>query len=64
MTILYRKQVLGATLDGASNNRRMIKLHNTAALTYKVKNLYANDGNRELYFFSDLGIKMSIYVGK
>lgn len=48
------KQALGATLDGASNNRRMIKLYDTpAALTYKVKNVYANDGNRELFFFSD-----------
>ena len=58
-TIIYDNtspynQVLGATLDGATNNRRMIKLHNTsAALTYKVKNVYANDGNRELFFFSD-----------
>lgn len=41
------------TLDGATNNRRMIRLHNEAPLTYKVRNIHANDGKRDLFFFSD-----------
>ena len=41
-------------MDGATNNRRMIKLHSSkSALTYKVKNIHANDGARDLFFFSD-----------
>ena len=50
---MYITQVLGVTFDGASVNRRLVKLHNTAAtLTYKVPNIFASDG-RELLFFSD-----------
>ena len=41
-------------MDGASNNRRMIKLHSSkSALTYKVNNIHANDSERDLFFFSD-----------
>ena len=47
-------KVVGATFDGATNNRRMIKLHDTsAALTHKVKNIHSNDGARDIFFFSD-----------
>lgn len=46
-------QVMGATFDGASVNRRFVKMHDTSApLLYKVINRYASDG-RFLYFFSD-----------
>ena len=46
-------QVLGATLDGALVNRRLIKLHDLGAqLTFKVKNIHAADG-RGIFFFSD-----------
>ena len=45
-------QVLGATCDGASVNRRLIKIHDLKAkLTFKVPNPYAND--RDIVFFSD-----------
>ena len=47
-------QVLCATFDGASVNRRLAKLHDThAKLLYKVANIYAEDG-RELFFLSDV----------
>ena len=47
-------KVVGATFDGATNNRKMIKLHDTsAALTHKVKNIHSNDGARDIFFFSD-----------
>ena len=50
-------KVVGATFDGASPNRRFVKLHgitqptNTTVL-HKVLNPYA-DGSRMLFFFSD-----------
>ena len=45
-------QVLGATSDGASVNRRLVKVHDLKAkLTFKVPNVYAND--RDIFFFSD-----------
>ena len=48
-------QVLAATFDGASNNRRMVQLHKSSegTLTHKVPNIHANDGKRDLFFFSD-----------
>ena len=46
-------QVLAATLDGNSTNRRLIKLHNPSEeVLYKVINPYADDG-RHLFFISD-----------
>lgn len=50
---LYCLQVLGVTFDGASVNRRLIKIHQPEeSLLYKVENPYAPDG-RDLLFFSD-----------
>ena len=46
--------MLGITFDGASANRRFLKLHNASsshAITYKVQNKY--DPQRFIYFFSD-----------
>ena len=46
-------QVLGATCDGASLNRRFVRQHHDGKqLGHKVVNPYADDG-RMLYFFSD-----------
>jgi len=46
-------QVLGATFDGASINRRLVKMHGPKTqLVYKVPNPHATD-HRQLYFFSD-----------
>jgi len=46
-------QVLGATLDGNSVNRRLIKNHDTSnKLLYKTSNPFADD-SRPLLFFSD-----------
>ena len=44
-------QVLAATFDGASNNRRMVQLHKSSegTLTHKVPNIHANDGKRDLF---------------
>ena len=42
-------KVLAATADGASPNRRLIKLHGTDKLVYKVINPHAPD-HRYLYF--------------
>ena len=51
--VLFPLQVMGATFDGASVNRRLVKIHNPdAQLVHKVRNIYAGDG-RELFFFSD-----------
>ena len=51
--VLFPLQVMGATFDGASVNRRLVKIHNPdAQLVHKVPNIYAGDG-RELFFFSD-----------
>ena len=47
-------QVLCATFDEASVNRRLAKLQDThAKLLYKVLNINAEDG-RELFFLSDV----------
>lgn len=44
---------MGVTFDGATVNRRFMKLHtDSAELVYKVPNIYSSDG-RFLYFFSD-----------
>lgn len=49
-------QVLAATADGASTNRRLMKIHKLrhkrGEITYKVINPYAAE-KRYLYFFSD-----------
>ena len=46
-------QVMGTTSDGASINRRFIRLHNHKnQLIHKVPNPYAVDG-RDFFFFSD-----------
>lgn len=48
-------QVLAVTFDGASVNRRFVKLHCGTTHTepvYRVKNPYATD-DRFLYFISD-----------
>ena len=51
--IVIALQVLGATLDGNSVNRRLIKLHEpTSQLLYKVTNPFT-DEDRCFYFFSD-----------
>ena len=45
--------MLGATLDGNSVNRKLMKIHDpSASLVHKVPNPFASDG-RELLFFSD-----------
>lgn len=46
--------MLGATFDGASVNRRLVKLHNLTrkAFVHKVPNVHAPD-KRDLFFFSD-----------
>ena len=45
--------MLGVTFDGASVNRRLVKLHDTSQKTlYSVCNVHAPDG-RQLFFFSD-----------
>ena len=45
--------MLAATCDGASTNRRLVKVHDLKAkFIYKVQNVYAKD-KRELFFFSD-----------
>ena len=44
-------KVLGVTCDGASVNRRFLKLHGNS-LTYKTNNIYSDD-NRSLLFFID-----------
>jgi len=50
---MFDIQVLGATFDGASVNRRLVKLHDTSEkLIYRVSNIHAPDG-RYLFFFSD-----------
>ena len=47
-------KVLAATADGASPNRRLIKLHGCDnQLVYKVLNPYAFPEERQLFFFSD-----------
>ena len=44
---------MAATSDGASTNRRLVKIHDpTNPLVYKAPNPFAGDG-REIYFFSD-----------
>ena len=48
---LYNIQVLGATLDGATSNRRMVRLHSESALTYKTRNIHTNDGHEIFSFF-------------
>ena len=46
-------QVLAATFDGASTNRRLVRMHDpTNPLVYKARNPFATD-ERELFFFSD-----------
>ena len=49
---VVHQQVLAATFDGASNNRKMVELQDTTRgkLTHKVPNIHSNDGER---FFSD-----------
>ena len=45
--------MLAATFDGASVNRRLVKVHDLRAkLIYRVRNVHSMD-NRYLYFFSD-----------
>lgn len=49
----YCTQVLGATLDGCSVNRRLIKVHNpNEDVVHKVANPFSQD-KRSLYFFAD-----------
>lgn len=43
-----------ATFDGASVNRRLVKLHDSSVkLLYKTPNYFAED-ERDLYFISDV----------
>lgn len=45
--------MLGATSDGCSINRRLIKVHNPKEeIVYKTKNPFSQD-QRDLYFFAD-----------
>ena len=45
--------MLGATFDGASINRRLVRVHNLKAdFIFKVPNPCASD-KRDLFFFSD-----------
>ena len=48
-------KVLAVTADGASPNRRFLKIHEakgSKGVTYKVKNPYATDG-KNVFFLSD-----------
>ena len=51
--LCFCSQVLGATFDGASINRRLVKLHNSSrkSFVHKVPNIYAPD-KRDIYFIS------------
>ncbi len=40
-------------MDGASVNRRLVKLHDTKSTLHKVRNIHAPEEKRDLYFFSD-----------
>ena len=45
--------MLAATFDGASVNRRLVKVHDPGTkFVYKVPNVYAED-KRDLFFLSD-----------
>ena len=44
--------MLGATLDGNSVNRRLIKLHNPKEEVYKVRNPFTLE-KRDLFFIAD-----------
>ena len=45
--------MLGATLDGSSVNRRLIKVHSPQdSIVYKVVNPFSQD-SRTFYFFAD-----------
>ena len=46
-------QVLGVTFDGASVNRRLLKLSDYDSTTHKVLNMHAPGEERYIYFFSD-----------
>ena len=67
-------QVLGATFDGASVNRRLVKLHTSKTVLHKVRNVYATMEETCCFFFFRpttsiennqklLGIKKSQSVG-
>ena len=46
--------VLAVTCDGASTNRRLWKLHaNGNKVIHKIPNVYAAEGNRDIYLISD-----------
>ena len=46
--------VLAVTCDGASTNRRLWKLHADGnEMIYKIPNVYAAEGHRDLYLISD-----------
>ena len=46
--------VLAVTCDGASTNRHLWKLHaNNNEIIHKIPNVYAAEGNRDIYFISD-----------
>ena len=48
-------KVIGITADGASPNRKFFRMHKEAdeSCTYKTKNPYADNEDRDIYFFSD-----------
>ena len=47
-------RVLALSCDGASPNRKLWKMHGGGeGVTYKVKNVFAAEGERFLYFISD-----------
>ena len=48
-------RVMSLTCDGATTNRKLWKLHSGDGdeVTYKVKNIYAPEAERSLYFISD-----------
>ena len=47
-------KVRGVTCDGLSANRRFFKLHDMSSnIVYKVRNKYAPEGHRDIFFFSD-----------
>ena len=53
LTKIIFNQVLATTTDGASVNRKMVKLHDSGTkVLYKALNIYAKE-ERYIYFFSD-----------
>ena len=56
MHTMHFTGIIAVTCDGASVNRRFMKLHDphkSSDMTYKVLNIYTADERRYIYFISD-----------